>query len=74
MAATVPDKLNRFSVNTSELISDVNGFMTVSDARNKAKEFAQSSRIDQIDFIHFAKLLGTQPGQELADALSSCVK
>ena len=74
VAVTVPDKLNSFSVNTSELISDVNGFMTVSDARNKAKEFAQSSRIDQIDFIHFAKLLGTQPGQELADALSSCVK
>ncbi len=74
VAATVPDKLNAFSKDTSELISDVNGYMTVSDARNKAKEFAQSSRIDQIDFIHFAKLLDTQPGKELADTLASCIK
>ncbi|MCR5687320.1 MAG: peptidase C11 [Lachnospiraceae bacterium] len=73
-SATVPDKLRAFSKDTSELIADVNGFMTVSDARNKAKEFAQSSRIDQIDFIHFAKLLDTEPGRELADVLSSAVK
>lgn len=74
VAATVPDRLNTFSVDTSKLISDVNGFMTVSDARNKAKEFAISSKIDQIDFIHFANLLDTQSGKELADTLSSCVK
>ena len=74
VAATVPDKLNSFSVNTSRLISDVNGFVTVSDARNKAKEFAQSSKIDQIDFIHFAKLLDTESARALADTLSSCVK
>ena len=74
VAATVPEKLNGFSVDTSKLISDVNGYMTVSDARNKAKEFAQSSRIDQIDFIHFANLLGTVPGKELAETLESCVK
>ncbi len=74
VAATVPEKLNGFSVDTSKLISDVNGYMTVSDARNKAKEFAQSSRIDQIDFIHFANLLGTVPGKELAETLGSCIK
>ncbi len=56
------------------MISDVNGFMTVSDARNRAKEFAQSSKIDQIDFIHFAKLLDTPESKDLADVLSSCVK
>ena len=74
IAATVPDKLNKFSTSTNALISDVNGYMTVSDARNKAKEFAQSSRIDQIDFIHFAKLLNTTESNELADVLASCVK
>ena len=74
VSATVPDKLNKFSVSTSEMISDVNGFMTVSDARNKAKEFAQSSKIDQIDFIHFAKLLNTDDSRQLADVLASCVK
>ena len=74
IAAKVPDKLNKFSTSTSDLISDVNGYITVSDARNKAKEFAQSSKIDQIDFIHFAKLLNTPQSNELAEALGSCVK
>ena len=73
-SATVPDKLNSFSKNTSDLIADVNGYMKVSDARNKTKEFAISSKIDQIDFIHFANLLDTPQSKELADALSSCVK
>ena len=74
VALKVPDKLNRFSKSTSEMISDVNGFMTVSDARNKTKEFAQSSKIDQIDFIHFAKLLNTAESNDLADTLASCIK
>ncbi len=74
IAAKVPDKLNKFSTSTSRLISDVNGYMTVSDARNRAKEFAQSSKIDQIDFIHFANLLNTPESKELAEALGSCVK
>lgn len=74
IAAVVPDKLNRFSTSTNALISDVNGYMAVSDARNHAKEFAQSSKLDQIDFIHFANLLNTAESKELAEALSSCVK
>ncbi len=74
IAYAVPDKLSSFSVSTSNLISDVNGYMKVSDARNKAKEFAMSSKIDQIDFIHFANLLGTPEAGELAQALQSCVK
>ncbi len=73
-SATVPDKLNSFSKNTSDLIADVNGYMKVSDARNKSKEFAISSKIDQIDFIHFTQLLDTPQSHELADALRSCVK
>ncbi len=74
ISATVPDKLNKFSKNTSDLIADINGYMKVSDARNKSKEFAISCKIDQIDFIHFANLLNTPQSMELADALSSCVK
>ncbi len=74
VAATVPDKLNSFSKNTSDLIADINGYMKVSDARNNAKEFAVSSKIDQIDFIHFANLLDTPQSRELSDALSGCVK
>ncbi|MCR5590969.1 MAG: peptidase C11 [Lachnospiraceae bacterium] len=74
VAANVPAKLNSFSKDTSDLIKDVNGYITVSDARNKAKEFAQSSKLDQIDFIHFAGLLDTASGKELADTLGSCIK
>ncbi len=72
--ATVPEKLNSFSKSTSNLIADVNGYMKVSDARNKSKEFAISSKLDQIDFIHFANLLDTPEGKKLAEALSSSVK
>ena len=57
-----------FSKNTSDLIADINGYMKVSDARNKSKEFAVSCKIDQIDFIHFANLLDTPQSRELADA------
>ncbi|MBO4903924.1 MAG: peptidase C11 [Lachnospiraceae bacterium] len=74
IAHVVPDKLNSFSVATNDLISDVNGYMKVSDARNKTKEFAISCKIDQIDFIHFADLLDTPESRQLADALKSCIK
>ncbi|MBO4266709.1 MAG: peptidase C11 [Lachnospiraceae bacterium] len=74
IAHVVPDKLNNFSVATNGLISDVNGYMKVSDARNKTKEFAISCKIDQIDFIHFANLLDTPESRQLADALKSCIK
>ena len=73
-SATVPEKLNSFSKKTSDMIADVNGYMKVSDARNKSKEFAISSKIDQIDFIHFANLIDTEESRELSDALSSCIK
>lgn len=74
VAHAVPDKLNSFSVSTNDLISDVNGYIKVSDARNKTKEFAMSSKIDQIDFIHFANLLDTPESRQLAEALKSCIK
>lgn len=73
-SATVPEKLSSFSKKTSDMIADVNGYMKVSDARNKTKEFAISSKIDQIDFIHFTELLDTPESHELKDVLSSCVK
>ena len=73
-AATVPAPLAEFSEGTTELISTVDGFAKVSSARNVTKEFAQSSKIDQIDFIHFAKLLDTKESNELAEVLTSCVK
>lgn len=70
---TVPEELKAFSKSASELIQD-NEYKVVSDARNNTREFAQSSAIDQVDLVHLAQNLGTEEGEELADALLSCVK
>ena len=70
---TVPEELKAFSKSASELIQD-NEYKVVSDARNNTREFAQSSAIDQVDLVHLAQNLGTDEGEELADALLSCVK
>jgi hypothetical protein len=49
-------------------------YKTVSDARYNTREFAQSSKIDQIDLTDFAKKTGTSEGKSLADALVGAVK
>ena len=47
---------------------------SISNARKVTKEFASSSKIDQIDLIHFCKNLGTTEANELAEVIQSCVK
>ena len=73
LAATVPEELKDFSVDTTELIKNKQ-YKTVSTARSRTREFAQSSRIDQIDLVHFATNMGTDEGKELARALKGAVK
>ena len=73
LQATVPAELKNFSVDTNELIQNKE-YKTVSTARSKTREFAQSSKIDQIDLVHFAKNLGTDEGKNLAKALQGAVK
>ena len=70
---TLPEALAQFSNSTAELIRDQQ-YQTVSNARNGAREFAQSSKIDQIDLVHLAQNLGTQEGKVLTDALLGAVK
>ena len=70
---TVPEELKAFSKSATELIQD-NEYKAVSDARNNAREFAQSSAIDQVDLVHLAQNLGTKEGEALAEALLSSVK
>ena len=72
-ANTVPSALKAFSNDVSSMLSS-DGYATVSSARGKTREFASSSRIDQIDLVHFAKNLGTEKGKALADALLGAVK
>ena len=73
LANTVPAPLSSFSKSVSSLINN-NEYRQVSSARNDSREFAQSTMIDQIDLVHFAKNLNTQEGQNLADALLGAVK
>ena len=73
LQATVPQELKEFSVETNELIQNKE-YKKVSTARSKSREFAQQSRIDQIDLIHFAKNMGTDEGKDLAKALESTIK
>ena len=73
LSQTVPDKLGDFSTSTAQLISG-SGYATVSQARNDTREFAVSSKIDQIDLVHLALNLDTAESKALASALLSAVK
>ena len=70
---TVPSKIASFAASTSDLIQEDN-YQQVSKARSGAREFAPSSRIDQVDLIHLAKNMGTKEGDALAEALLGAVK
>ena len=73
LEATLPPVFAEFSKSTARLIQNKE-YQTVSDARNGAREFAQSSKIDQVDLVHLAKNLGTREGNALAEALLNAVK
>ena len=73
LANTVPAPLKSFSQSISGLISE-NAYRQVSSARNATREFAQSTRIDQIDLVHFAENLNNAEAQALAEALTGAVK
>ncbi len=73
LEATLPQALADFSRSTSRMI-EAKEYQTVSNARNGAREFAQSSKIDQVDLVHLAKNLGTEEGETLAEALLEAVK
>ena len=73
LEVTVPDALADFSVNTYEMIQNQE-YRKVSNARNDAREFGSSSKIDQVDLVHLAKNMGTKEGNALAKALLSTVK
>ncbi|MBR6206133.1 MAG: peptidase C11 [Oscillospiraceae bacterium] len=73
LEVTAPAVFNRFSTGTSQLIQG-NSFKTVSTARSKAREFAASTKIDQVDLVNLAYNLGTNEGKQLAETLLSAVK
>ncbi len=70
---TIPQALSLFAQDTCELIENQE-YARVSDARNGAREFGSSSKIDQVDLIHLAKKLDTTASNALAEALLGAVK
>ncbi|MBR6951470.1 MAG: peptidase C11 [Oscillospiraceae bacterium] len=70
---TAPSVFRNFSTGTSQLLQ-TNAYKTVSTARSNTREFAASSRIDQVDLVHLAYNLGTNEGKQLAETLLSAVK
>ncbi len=73
LSQTLPDDFKAFSQSTSGLIGQKQ-YSVVSNARVSSREFAQSSHIDQIDLVNFAKNLNTEEGNALAETLLGAVK
>ncbi|MEG1525471.1 MAG: clostripain-related cysteine peptidase [Clostridia bacterium] len=73
LSGTVPTVFRTFAEETSALIS-ADGYQQVSDARSGARDFSSSSKINQIDLVHFAENLDTDSSNLLADALRGCIK
>ena len=73
LESTVPSKLTAFASGTSQLLAS-DGYDTVSSARSGAREFAVSSKIDQVDLVDLANNMGTAEGKALAQALLGAVK
>ena len=72
-ANTVPSNLSSFANSVSSLM-EKEEYKTVSDARNDTREFATSSKIDQVDLVHLAHNMKTDEGKQLADAIQKAVK
>ena len=70
---TVGDEFRAFCTDTQGLITS-GDYVAVSDARTGSREFATSSHIDQIDMVNFARRVGSEEGNALAEVLLSAVK
>ncbi|MCR5719368.1 MAG: peptidase C11 [Lachnospiraceae bacterium] len=70
---TVPSELTDFAKATNELIRNKE-YSKVSKARNKTREFAQSSAIDQVDLVNLVNNMGTESGEELSKVILNAVK
>ena len=73
LSGTLPAAFKTFSSSTSQLIAG-DGFNAVATARSGSRDFSTSSRINQIDLIHFAENLATDESNSLATTLRAAVK
>ncbi len=70
---TVPEKLSSFAQSVSTKLSNEE-YKEVSDARYTTREFASSSKIDQVDLAHLALNMDNSEGKALSDAIQNAVK
>ena len=70
---TVPENLAAFSKSVTAKISQ-NDYKEVSDARYNTREFAVSSKIDQVDLVNLVDNMNTAEGKSLSAALKNAVK
>lgn len=73
LSASMPAKLADFSDTVTKSIQEKD-YRTISTARRGAREFARSSRIDQVDLADLAYKVGGKEGENLAEAVRSAVK
>ena len=70
---TVPATLSAFSKSISNKIAEQQ-YQELAQARYSTREFAQSSKIDQVDLVHLAENINTPEGQALSQAIKNAVK
>ena len=70
---TVPAKFSAFASSLSGMLEGQE-YKAVSDARAGTREFAVSSKVDQVDLVHLAYNLDTAESKALAETLLKAVK
>ncbi|MCR5338591.1 MAG: peptidase C11 [Lachnospiraceae bacterium] len=74
LSRTVPAVFADFAKDTGEMIRTEDQYAEVSNARATTREFAVSSKIDQIDLVNFASNIGSNEAEALKAKLLSAVK
>lgn len=72
-ANTVPKDLSEFARSVSAKIKD-DQYKDVSDARYNTREFAPSSKIDQVDLVNLADNMNSSEGKALSTSIKGAVK
>lgn len=73
LQGTVPESFTKFASSTTELLK-TDDYKKVSDARAGARQFAATSRINQVDLVDLANRIGTSESKALSKALTGCIK
>ncbi len=73
LESTVPEAFKAFASDTAGLLQN-DQYKTVSDARSTSREFAVSSKVDQVDLVDLAYNMETEEGKALAEAILGAVK